>query len=135
MNKQFIPYELSIIAKNKGFNKQTFACYNRGKVEFFDKNQYITNSDICSPFISAPTHQQISDWIRQEHKIQINVFPYAKQGKQQWQFELVRLVINNWNNGESYNPYIISAISDAYLFNDYYEAYNKAIEVALDKIQ
>ncbi len=69
----FIPYELAVIAKEKGFNEPCFGSYRINSPNFFSPNKCDKNGDIT---LLAPIYQQIVDWFREKHKIYITVVPF-----------------------------------------------------------
>lgn len=70
MKHLFIPYELAVIAKEKGFNDYCLNAYNdRGKMPYSDK--HCKNSSLLNGFVAAPLYQQIVDWFMTEHKLQV----------------------------------------------------------------
>lgn len=78
MEKLFVPYELAVIAKEKGFDKKClgFWTVNSG-------DSLIMFPLICKNkggLISAPTHQQIMDFLREKHNIYIVVTPLEDGG-------------------------------------------------------
>lgn len=121
MNKLFIPYELAVIAKEKGFNEPCFAFYdNMGDVCLEIKQPYekiigIRNGHLTNE-VSAPIYSQIIDWFREKHKIHIRV-----------------LMIDDWDSwifridtDGGMTP-IIELIWNGKEYESYYEALNKAI--------
>lgn len=80
MKKLFVPYELAVIAKEKGFNEPCLAFhFNEELLELIDNpfkyphlNEELikySNSSTCS----APLYQKIVDWLREEHNIHISI--------------------------------------------------------------
>lgn len=65
MKHLFIPYELALLAKEKGFDEEVLRWWN--------KNKSITNSAGSEGYerLKAPLYQQIIDWFRDKHKIVI----------------------------------------------------------------
>ena len=78
MKHLFIPYELALIAKEKGFNEDCLAYYqDEGNLVCCDTNQvkgefipYKEQRDDDSA--TAPLYQQIVDWFREKHNILIS---------------------------------------------------------------
>lgn len=97
MEKKFIPYKLALLAKQKGFNEPCLAkwmLYMKGDTvphfnynnrqslaESFDEGVWFNhngkdvsglNGNDGKDFLwSAPTYEQIKDWFRTEHNINI----------------------------------------------------------------
>lgn len=79
MKHLFIPYELAIIAKEKGFREKCFGlfnAYNNFELDYNIASPYPFDS--CPVHLPAPTHQQIVDWFR-EKKISICENPYTNE--------------------------------------------------------
>lgn len=138
MKQIFLPYELALNLKKKGFNEPCLAKWNillKGEVipDFFynyeseglwfnhnNKDVSGLNGNNGRDFLwSAPTHQQANDWLRDKHKLFISVLP-TTFGK--YCFD----VYKNRNN------YVYQSIE---VFDNYYEAVNKSIQEALKFIQ
>lgn len=149
MKNLFVPYELSTAAKKKGFDEPCMAWYTvlikDGVPEFkynyekqgtwFKHNsdpETLTWNDPDSK-CSAPLYDQILDWFKKEHKIYIQIVPFAKYFKQEWQYELLRLEISEFKSPkrEGYNKYI--KLND-FILSSYHEAMNRAIGEALTLI-
>ena len=85
MKHLILPYALALIAKQKGFNEPCFkSWYAEDQVEepYLKTNVYgneLYELDFNQPFegdevqISAPTHQQIRNWLRLNLNIHIEV--------------------------------------------------------------
>lgn len=73
MKELFLPYELAVIAKEKGFNEKCLAViYADGQIvqQLFEKLQLGRNEEPC---IAAPLYQQIVDWFREKHNIHFQI--------------------------------------------------------------
>ena len=79
MKKLFIPYNLSLIAKEKGFDEPCLAIYNTAEyllfnqiVKFENKRFPVLtemNFDVDKEDVAAPLYQQIVDWFREKYNI------------------------------------------------------------------
>lgn len=71
MKHLFIPYELAVMAKEKGFKEKCFGYYDdyfnkpELKIKPTEGDQY--HDQLCI----APLYQQIVDWLRRVHSIYI----------------------------------------------------------------
>lgn len=79
MKHLFVPYEMALSAKQKGFNEEGLAFYSAIVEEnhqfvWCNKNESIRNS-YAPNTVSAPTYQQVIDWLREEHKLHICIYP------------------------------------------------------------
>ena len=81
MEHLFIPYELALKLKEKGFDEFCLAFYpNTVDNISFIKNKntqdnYVEIGGYPQKGISAPLYQQVVDWFRDKHKISIMVVP------------------------------------------------------------
>ncbi len=123
MKKLFIPYKLSVLAKEKGFSEVCFALITEREVyplNISDTEELTFQQQVSiynlAPCVPAPMHQQIVDWFREEKKIDIRIFRHYK------------FAIFN-RNGEDTAQYY-----DATLYTEYYEALNEGIEQAFKLI-
>jgi len=91
MNKLFIPYKLALLAKEKGFKEKTLAAYDRihmlctHSTDIFKPLNYNTGGN----YTSAPTYQELLDWFRDNHKIEIKTFPHAWHEKIYYDYYLL----------------------------------------------
>lgn len=74
MKEIFLSYDLTLILKEKGFNEPCFAYYSEKgnrisytSLPYSNNNSYWVNND-CLP---VPTHQQVLNWFRKNHGIQL----------------------------------------------------------------
>lgn len=136
MKHLFVPYELALKLKEKGFDEECFARYNGGEFQLTKHQNWnlypnvyridVPNTKIgliksgTPVIISAPLYQQVIDWFREKYKIHVaaSSFPIYN-GKYGYQYQRA---------GTSYGwtPHFEG--------NSYYEALNKAIEEALKLI-
>ena len=64
----FLPYELSLIAEQKGFNDPCLAIYQIATKSFelirTSHYDYVINSEVGSEYVCAPLYQQVTSWLR-----------------------------------------------------------------------
>jgi hypothetical protein len=116
MKNIFIPYELAVIAKEKGFNEQTLAFYTTTEKELIQIP--LEGKTVLNHLqLKAPLYQQILDWLREEHNLFIEI-SLEKYGTLKIEIKgiikLESLYCNCYTSKENY-----------------YEALNKSIEEAL----
>ncbi len=69
MKEVFLEYELSLLAKQKGFDKPCLAHYSDNGNNFVYNNPPM-NYELNSTYkVSAPTYDQLKDWFLQKHNI------------------------------------------------------------------
>ena len=80
MKEQFVPYEIAIKLKEKGFNEPCISKYEENYLcqdEGFDiclDDTWLTNKKLnrsIGKCIAAPLWQQVIDWFREKHQIEI----------------------------------------------------------------
>ncbi len=127
MNHLFVPYEIAISLKEKGFNEPCFAGFFtniEGKLltqlPENEKELFIEiNSEQAKPENCArPLYQQVIDWFREKH--QIELVQFAIIDKRSWEY--------CWQ--------IIAKKTPLYDFcdKDYYECLNKLFTESLKLI-
>jgi hypothetical protein len=79
MEKEFVPYELSLELKQLGFDEPCFGCYDEKRVfglTVMSIKQYYTNSKEDTWNCSAPLYQQAFRWFREKYKLYSFVFKF-----------------------------------------------------------
>lgn len=125
MNEDFVPYELAVKLKEKGFRKPCighYSCLDENVLKFNittdcirGSNFKVLNNDY-KIFIDAPTISQVLKWLREEKKIyiMINFWPagynaeiYTKIGKDKNRFDWERYI----DECDYYDSYKLAAIA------------------------
>ena len=131
MEHLFIPYELALLAKEKGFNEPCLASFlTTGKMTI-GSTFGIKNSDLKEGvdfikygyIVTAPLYQQITDWFREKHNLVILI---------QLPFDVFFTYSIDGISPNGY--YTDSSYKEKKDFVDYYEALNTAIEEAFKLI-
>ena len=77
MNKYFLPYDLSVKLKEKGFNVPFYFYYRTDDESKSLHHANVTNplvySKVDSEVVIAPSFQQIFEWLRTEMNIDVEV--------------------------------------------------------------
>lgn len=122
MKHLFVPYELALKLKEKGFDEKCFGFYrDEGNLQFWNITYNCrSNSDCVKIYDSddgfgctSPLYQQVIDWFREKH----NIFIWVEKGD-----SFFHAFIKIKNKKERIPS------------STYYEALNKAIEEALKLI-
>ena len=140
MKEDFVPYELAVKLKEKGFKEKCYAyyfpvnnelCYNIN--QFRGGNLYnclyshnsLPKELVASDFIDAPTIPQVLEWLREEKKIHL-IVEISDSG---WYYTLYPNI--RWENGKlKSDKYFMS-----FKHNPSYEfAALAAIEYCLDNL-
>ena len=112
----FIPYELAVIAKEKGFPNHTGSCL--AAWEDNKKSRWLHFGSYPIGLLQAPLYQQIVDWFRDKHNLHICITPPDNIWKYIVYIKPFGFVDQNGGTG----------------FRTYYEALNKAISEAFKLI-
>lgn len=84
MKNLFLPYEIALKLKEKGFNEPTLAHFNT-ETEYGRSNPVITvwqKYDVRNlGELPAPLLQQVIDWFREKHKVHISINEDFDNGK------------------------------------------------------
>lgn len=113
MKHLFVPYELALKLKEEGFYESCFARYEHEKLTTFS----LTQHSYQVGWINAPLYQQVIDWLYNNHNIFIS--PTFKSDTKEFD--------------------CIIELKEGFRLSGYksniYEAYNSAIEIALETIK
>lgn len=124
--RMFVPLDLAIILKAKGFNTRCiYSYYEDGsvgsEVGWINYNQSDT-------LVSRPLYQQVVDWFRVKHKYQLLVFqemdfgaPFKLTGKWNWEI----------NKTGTYEPAYDSQFG---VVDEYYQGWYEVVKMALTLI-
>ena len=146
MKEQFVPYEIAIKLKEKGFDEPCFGVYiindvytpnailKPGTLSIIGpvKKGYV--HDDCIP---APLWQQVIDWLREGHNLRVfESTPISglssKSFNEDFRFELVKI---SGNGGHANSVYGNGGLGSRYrTYSSYNEARQAAIEHALTLI-
>ena len=80
MNEQFVPYEIAIKLEEKGFNDVCLGFYRNDTQKLLVNNTFADRAyyEGRVPLIQAPLWQQVIDWLRDNHNIDIFIEPGGK---------------------------------------------------------
>ncbi len=132
MKKLFVSYEIAKQLKEKGFDEECFCYYDEGhELNLKSGRSFggIMVQDCHQSNIIAPLYQQVIDWLREKHNIDIWVSPFT--------LENLQGKLNCPNDTKSYSYFILKNgkwVADKCNFNDYYSALDEVITEALKLI-
>lgn len=142
MNHLFVPYELALKLKEKGFDEECFGnydCWSKnesarlmiGVYPYFLGQEYAKRFD--KTCILAPLYQQVIDWLLIKH--QISIEPEINPDLR-WIIDFVPNVTKTHKGSGNFTFFTDSKklTNDYQGFSTKYEALNKAIEEALKLI-
>lgn len=126
MKHLFVPYELALKLKEKGFDERCFGHYVEpclihliNEEALFVETSTLKDKDFV--IINAPLYQQVIDWFREKHTIHVAASSFTVyNGRYGYQYERGGRTSSGWT------PHFEG--------NSYYEALDKAIEEALKLI-
>lgn len=141
MEKQFVTYEIALAVKELCFNEWCFAYFSsEGEYnEFLYYDMEHQNSNLQSDYggekeCTAPLWQQVIDWFREKHSLDIHVTFRHQDGNKidginsvYYDIEIYRL---HW--GDAYKEYNFNQISDNYHYSRE-QAILKAIKLIKNK--
>lgn len=107
----FIPYYIALKLKILDFNEECFGHY--GITGILHDTPYYKNI-----YALAPTHQQVIDWLRDNHNIYIEIIHQILPN------DNVKFIYKINNNIQD----------DEYSFIDYYKCLNSAIDKSLENL-
>lgn len=135
MENLFIPYELSLLAKSKGFDGSCLAFYQSknnllissqlGGSLNWSSNSQLTNLNSSS----APTYHQLMDWFRSCHNIEIEIL-----SNETYQGEVFLKKVYDYNISLPGTHEEVNWSSTKISYKTYYEALIIAIENAFKLI-
>lgn len=114
MKHLFIPYELAVIAKEKGFDETCLGYYDSKFKELNIVGKY--PYDTAPIHVIAPTFQQIIDWFRECKKIYIQLQHWGLMKKNNPYYFILttRYEEISGNMSNSYYEAMIEAITEAF---------------------
>ena len=119
MKNLFVPYELALKLKEKGFDER---CFN-----YYKENGMLHEVDVYHPKMMvrtecvAPLYQQVVDWFREEHGYHIEV----EIGTQEFSYFIYNILKDRKETGTE----------TVYFNGSYYQALIKATEESLKLIK
>lgn len=116
MKKLFVPYDIALTLKEKGFNEQCLDFYSNENNCLFYNDKINEDNIHIGQGLAAPIYQQVVDWFREKHNIIINIDYDSKE------YFYIFTFINN------------DDIRVLDRLSSYYNAYEKAIKEALKLI-
>jgi hypothetical protein len=83
MNKEFIPYEESLVLKELGFDEPCYGYYGSHQVYFWTVKTpgHYDNDNNALP---APLYQQAFRWFREKYEYIPHVFMNSTSGRYSW---------------------------------------------------
>lgn len=115
IKEEYISFEVAKLLKDKGFNEPTIGTYN---IE--SKHSILVERPIraihCEAIISAPTQAMAMMWLREVHKLYIEITPSSKTNE---------FIV------DSYRIDIVTKTFDTIYVSSGYDTYEQACEAAI----
>ena len=120
MNEDFVPKEIALKLKEKGFREKCIKHYYPNSTDWFISS--VPECGNYSSYVDIPTISQVLKWLRNEKKIYC--LPHFEQGIDMWLF-----CIERPQAGCEFSEYISESIYDTYE-----QAALASIEYVLDNL-
>jgi hypothetical protein len=93
MNEDFVPYELAVKLKEKGYPQHiaddAYIIDNEGEEEYdIGERLPIPLVPDYMDIVAAPTISQVLKWLRENHKLHISTKPYPCEDGLRWMYEV-----------------------------------------------
>lgn len=124
MKNLFLPYSIANELKEKGFNEECLTKYGETSKKLYDITKYGKNSDDYEDFTTAPLYQQVIDWFREKHNMEVQAASWKEAGTVIYIYSVHNIVTQE----SRYK------LDDDKKFITYHEALDAAIEEALKLI-
>ena len=119
ITEDFCSYEVAKLLKEKGFNEPIRCWYDNTK-DFHESGVKMRNSDCINPTIMCPTHQMAMKWLREVHKVNIEIH-YNRFGE-------------NYKYLIIYKPVVLDDIHSLGVYFHYEEAVEAALKYSLENL-
>ena len=121
MEEQFIPYEQALKLEELGFDEECLA-YQNNTLIIYDNEEFSKNSQFVGNTVAIPLWQQVIDWLREKHKI--NIYPEPTYSLTEYSFKVITV------HGKSKKQEYWDGMGKTY--NTYQEAREQAILKAIE---
>jgi hypothetical protein len=112
MKYLFIPYELAVIAKEKGFKDRCFGYYEHKTKELNYQFVSVYPFDNAPVHLPSPIYQQIIDWLREKHSIVIYTTYFNNSMGEWWDWRIA--YTGKYGTETKYYDALNSAIKESF---------------------
>ena len=132
MEKQFVTYEIALKLKELGFDEKCFGLF---KNEKFYRDFEVFQWQNFSDCIKAPLWQQVISWLKNECKLEIEVFKWVAKCYHNEELATPHYLFDIDKAFEHTNDWIYQSINDDLKYHTYEEAREQAILKAIELIK
>ena len=133
MKEQFVTYEIALKLKELGFDEKVCALYRYERlypILGFEKINSVKQS-----VIAAPLWQQVISWLKNECKLEIEVFKWVAKCYHNEELATPHYLFDIDKAFEYTNDWIYQSINDDLKYHTYEEAREQAILKAIELIK
>lgn len=128
ITEDYVSFKIAKLLKEKGFEILTNKVYdNQGKLDY---QNVVCWQENRLPYISAPTHQMAMKWLREEHKLSIDICTVQGKG--------ISYMFNIWDFSTIHDNKFIGGMFDLreqlYDFLTHEDAVEAALKYSLENL-
>lgn len=129
ITEDYVSYETAVLLKEKGFDEKCIGFYTCTEKPYFMEASCRNNWTYEKHgSINAPTHQMALKWLREVHKIVLDIVFETNKG---WTFYVSHLITKEVGDGSTYIVDIQHCVWSDDVQQPYYNEYEQAVEAAL----
>lgn len=130
MQDQIVSFQIASLAKDLGFNWETFDSYSKGilKPNTLHINHNFNSDLIFKGRISAPTQSLLQKWLREVHNIHVCANPLNNNGNN-WEYRMCNIILIEDSNLDYDSSF------ENKLFPTYEQALEDGLSIALKLIK
>ena len=141
MKHLFVPYELAVKLKEKGFDIDCIGFYGDDGKLYFDSPVSNFEDGINPLYCSAPLYQQVTDWLRKNFNIEVSITYFRKEFRKRHDVKkycgyvsLTKFEKDEYDTDEEWIESLKNEIELSPSTDNYYEALIMAIKESLKHI-
>lgn len=146
MNNLFVPYEIALKLKEKGFDEECLGLYFEDESFSYDGEMYTlptknSNRQLGDIWFAAPLYDQVIDWFIEKHNIEIDTIRYTYSGgkfqgkKYMWYVDEYDPHYNEEREAENADWIVNHREAQGYDFTSRKEALNVGILKAIELVK
>lgn len=133
ITEDYVSFETAKLLKEKGFDEKCQMCWDEITKTMESADKYATNSELLATYISAPTLQMATKWLREVHHLFIGCEPRLSFTDFYWITANIYRVRKKSSlyHTEDVDDYHCVASCDSHSYED---ACERAIKYCLEKL-